>query len=209
MPPRSDKPRKRRADNKGRVEPVAFLDEEVQPWDRQKREGDKAWECFRLYRDAELPNGIGKRSHRAVCAGAYPGTPEGAKPRNQVADWSVKFRWMERVEAFDRHLDAIRQEEFRKEAKRDGIQALALYRAMRAKSSQAIVALPPAALSPSEITRMADIAIIGIRREAGLATEIAGTESDNAFAEWLKRGGDPDPEGEEEHGNRDDPPADA
>lgn len=199
----------RRMDNKGRVEPIAFLDESIEPWDRQPGEGDKAWLCFRLYRDAEMPDGIGKRTHRQVSATAYPQSPQGARARKEIADWSVRFRWIERVEAFDRHLDQVRQEEFRKEAKRDGVQALALYRAMRAKAGQAIIALPPAALSPSEITKMADTSVIGIRREAGLATEIAGTESDNAFAEWLKRGGDPDPEGEEEHGNRDDPPADA
>jgi hypothetical protein len=106
----------------------------------------------------------------------------------------VKWRWAERCEAFDRYLDAERVAAFKKEAKRDAEQALALYRAMRAKSGQALIAMSPAALSPGDISRMADVAIIGIRREAGLATEISSTEKDNAFAEWLTRGGDPDEE---------------
>jgi hypothetical protein len=192
MPPRGDKGG-RRADNKGRVEPE-FLDEALEPWDRQPREGDKAWQCFQLYRDAEQEGGIGKRTHRAVSARAYPGSPEGAKAKNQISDWSVRWRWMERCEAFDRHLDQVRQAEFSKEAKRDGVQALALLRAMRAKAGQAIIAMQPLGISPSEATRMADVAIVGIRREAGLATEITSTEKDNAFAEWLTRGGDPDDE---------------
>lgn len=197
MAPRSQK-RGRRADNKGRVEPV-FLDESVEPWDRQPDEGDKAWECFRLYRDAEQPGGIGKRTQREVSARAYPASPQGRRAKKEVGDWSVKFRWIERVEAFDRHLDQVRQESFRKEAKRDGEQALALYRAMRAKAGQALIALSPGALSPAELTRMADLAIVGIRREAGLATEISSTEKDTAFAEWLQRGGDPDLEEEEDN----------
>jgi len=198
MAPRSQS-RKRRADNTGRVQPVEFADESGHVWDRQPREGDKAWECFQMYRDAEQEGGIGKRTHRAVSARAYPGTPEGRKPKAQIADWSVKFRWMERCEAYDRHLDQIRQAEFGKEAKRDAVQALALLRAMRAKAGQALIAIPAAALSPSEITRMADTAIVGIRREAGLATEITSSERENAFAEWLTRGGDDDTE-EEQHG---------
>lgn len=203
MPPRSQS-RKRRPDNKGRVTPLPFSDEIPHVWDRQPTEGDKAWECFRLYRDAEQEGGIGKRTQRAVADKVYPQSAKGAdtaqrrKAPQVLSDWSVRFRWMERCEAFDRHLDRIRQEEFKKEAKRDAIQALALLRAMRAKAGHALVALPPAALSPSEITRMADTAIVGIRREAGLATDITSAEKDNAFAEWLRRGGDPDDE-ESEH----------
>lgn len=197
MPPRSQK-KGRRADWKGRVEPV-FLDEAVEPWDRQPNEGDKAWQCFQLYRDATQPGGIGKRTQREVATKAYTASPHGPRAKKEIADWSVKFRWIERVEAFDRHLDAIRQESFRNEAKRDGEQALALYRAMRAKAGQALIALPANALSPGELTRMADLAIIGIRREAGLATEISSTEKDTAFADWLQRGGDPDLEEEEDN----------
>lgn len=196
MAPRDQKKR-RRPDNKGRVQQQPFSDEVAQIWDRQPGEGETAWKAFQLYRDAEQEGGIGKRLQRSVSARVYPGSPEGPRAKNTIADWSVKFGWIERCEAYDRHLDQVRQEEFRREAKRDAIAALSLLRAMRAKAGHAIIAMQAASISPSEATRMADIAIVGIRREAGLATEITSTERDNAFAEWITRGGDPDDEDEE------------
>lgn len=195
---------------RGVPEPIEFVDEELLPWDRQPKEGEKAWQCFQIYRD--LPHrspeqgGPQGRSQRLVSAEAYPGRGPSKRAVKEIGYWSIKWSWVERAAAYDRSLDRIRQDEFASEAKRDAVQALRLLRAMRAKAGQALVITPPGALSPGDIVRMADTSITAIRREAGLATEISGVADVDAFATWLKGDTPADAPDEWEQGDdREDP----
>jgi hypothetical protein len=198
-------PKRKRAPRKrAPVQPVAFLDDETRPWDRQPKETEAAWEAFVLYRDAMLEGGIGRRSQRLVCARLRPDRDPTTARTREIGGWSVKWRWRERALAFDAHLDRERQEEFRAAARRDAYQNVQVLRAMRGKGAQAIVALSANEIKAADAVRMIDVAVTGIRREAGLATEIQSTERDNAFAEWLTRGGDPD-DGEDDAPPPDEP----
>lgn len=165
--------------------PVAFLDEHVQPWDRQPKETDAAWAAFVIYRDAFQQGGIGKRSQRLVGARLFPGKDPTLGRSRELGDYSVRWRWVERAAAFDAALDREKQDEFRAAARRDAQTNVQVLRAMRGKGAQAIVALSANEIKAADAVRMIDVAVTGIRREAGLATEISGSEKDDAFADWL------------------------
>lgn len=190
------KPRKKR----GVPEPLVFVDEPRQPWDRQPKETDRAWECFLVYR--ELPyrrkiegddkSGPKPRSQREVSAALYPGKAPTSGRVKEIGYWSVQWHWVDRCAAYDAHIDKLRQDEFVKLLRNDAELNVALLRAMRRKAAAGVHSLPAEAMTGAEIVRMADVAITGLRREAGLATEITGTDDSAAFAAWLTGGEDPD-----------------
>lgn len=177
-----------------KTEPIEFLDDEHQPWDRQPAEGDQAWKAFVLYRDALIEGGIGKRSQREVCMHLFPNRDPTRARTTDIGRWSIKWRWRERVQAYDAHLDAVKLEAFRASLKRDAEISIAAYRAMRTKGANALRLTPAEAIHVKDAVRMVDVAITGLRREAGLATEIQGTEKDDAFATWLAGSGEPEEE---------------
>lgn len=87
------KPRKANLD----ATPVEALTEPI--YDLQTDESSPAWNAFRLYRDMGE-----ERSLAAVCQVA-------SKDRAQIGRWSRKWRWVERVRAWERHLDQVRRDE--------------------------------------------------------------------------------------------------
>jgi hypothetical protein len=110
----------------------------------------------------------------------------------EVAVWSVQWRWAERCAAFDAHVDRLKQAEFREALRRDTELNIATYRSMRNKAGRAIALAQAEEIHVRDATRMADVAITGLRREAGLATEITSSEKDDAFVAWLTAGDDED-----------------
>lgn len=173
-----------------RTEPVAFLDESLEAWERQRGEGDKAWEAFMLYRDAGQEGGIPKRTQREVCLRLFPGRDPTKARTSDIGEWSIKWRWRERTEAYDRHLDGIKREAFAAALQRDAELNIAAYRTMRNRGSAKLVQLAAENIAPSLAVKMVDTGITGLRREAGLATEITGSEKDDAFVAWLTAGED-------------------
>lgn len=67
-----------------------------QPWERQPRETDLAWARFRAYRDTCAPR----------CGSFAKWCAENDVHRPSGAQMFKKWRWVERIEAWDRHLDA-------------------------------------------------------------------------------------------------------
>lgn len=68
-------------------------------WQRQPKERAKAWNAFRIYRD------LGEtRTHEKVrvALGRTAGYTR------QIEEWSAKFKWVARVEAYEAHLDEER-----------------------------------------------------------------------------------------------------
>jgi hypothetical protein len=91
---------------------------ETMPWDRQNRESTQAFEAFALYRDGGL-----KRSIAKVAA-------ELGKSAKLLERWSRVHMWVERVRAYDAHMDRVQaqeQEQQRREmAERHARMALSL-----------------------------------------------------------------------------------
>lgn len=177
-----------------KTEPIEFLDETVEAWERQPGEPEKAYRAFGLYRDALIEGGIGKRSQRAVLASLYPNRDPSLARTRDIGLWSIKWRWVERAQAFDAHLEAVKLEAFRESLKRDAELNIQAYRAMRSKGSRAVLLAQPENIHVRDAAKMVDMAVTGLRREAGLATEIQGTEKDDAFATWLAGSGEPEEE---------------
>ena len=70
-------------------------------WDKREDESSKAYEWFCRYRDMG-PD----RSHEKLDQ-MYS---EGVSKRSQTLRWSSKHAWVERAEAYDAYLDAIKRE---------------------------------------------------------------------------------------------------
>lgn len=69
--------------------------EELEPWERQPNETDKAWEAFLIFRD------MGP-SRTVVGVQRKLGKADGTIQR-----WSTGHNWRERVKPYDRHVDKM------------------------------------------------------------------------------------------------------
>ncbi len=84
---------------------INTLDEDVEPYERQSYEEDKAWAAFVAYRDL----GPAKRSHSAtVEALGRPSTYIG-----QTRKLSSTNTWRQRVIAWDKHQDKIERDKMK------------------------------------------------------------------------------------------------
>ena len=70
-------------------------------WDKREDESSKAYEWFCRYRDM----GPG-RSHDKL----HQKYSESISKKSQTLRWSSKYAWVERAEAYDAYLDAIKRE---------------------------------------------------------------------------------------------------
>jgi hypothetical protein len=117
-----------------------------EPWERQAGESARAFGAFCAYRD------LGPRRSLRSAAAQYYGRSTAAVVR-QCNTWSSAFRWVERADAWDQHLDAQArqaQETARREmAERQAREA----RALQAKAVQRLQALRPEELGPADVLR--------------------------------------------------------
>jgi hypothetical protein len=164
-------------------------DQPPEQWERQVREPDKAWEAFQIYRDM----GLGNRSQRKVHDQIYPERTHNVRQASEIANWSVRWRWMERIEAWERHLDKERTDEMVRAVEQDARQAIQAYRLARSKGTLAINEIDPKDIRAIDAIKMVDMAVLGLRREAGLEEKtirVAKGEREAAFVAWLLEGDD-------------------
>lgn len=119
------------------------------PWERLPGETPKAWRAFCIYRDMGPTRTI-MRTVQAL------GLRAGAARRLQ--EWSSRYRWAERVAAYDAWLDAQQRAEreaaVREMARRHAELAMALLERVRAR----VDTLRPEELTPSEVARWLEVA---------------------------------------------------
>jgi hypothetical protein len=116
------------------------------PWEQQPRESSRAFGAFSVYRDLGP-----RRSLRAAAAAFYERSA--AALERQVDKWSRAFRWVERANAWDRHLDAEAcqaQEQARREMAERHVREA---RALQAKALERLRALRPEELEPADLLR--------------------------------------------------------
>lgn len=131
-------------------------------WDRQPDESDTAWMWFKRYRDY----GLG-RSHAKV-AQLHSNKPN----RHLLARWSKKHNWVERVRAWDTHIDQVEQkthEEMVKEAVRTHNQIAD--EAMELALAQLVI-LKSIPLKPAEWKGIAEFAVKTKRDALGMADQL-------------------------------------
>lgn len=144
-------------------------DEEKQPWDRLTDESSKAYAHFCLYRDMGL-----SRSLRAVenvdgCTSGY----------RQLGRWSSKWRWVERCQDYDDHLqrqDRLRQEKERKDMLTRHGKIAVLGQNLVVKGIEKLIADVEHGkrdLSAADASRLLDVAVKIERLSRGEPTEIS------------------------------------
>jgi hypothetical protein len=150
------------------------MTDEPQPWDRLDDESGRAYAAFCVYRD------LGP--DRKVCE-AVRIHYSGKQCKSQVAIWSQKYKWADRVQAYDLHLQRVREaaaaaaaeaeaaklEAERVQAQRDRITAgrLAVQRVREALEATTATEIPKGVL-PQLLKAGADLC----RLEDGEATEM-------------------------------------
>lgn len=83
----------------------------LDPWEKQEHETSKAYAAFCAYRDMGTDRSFAKIIPTVY--GQIPLSKHSAK-RGQLSEWSVKYGWVARVEAYDVYLEA--KERKKKEA---------------------------------------------------------------------------------------------
>lgn len=77
-------------------------------WERQPSESHKAYEAFRIYRDMGRDRSLVKVGQALGLKQVRKGTTNTfTDPGGNVSVWSSRFRWVERVRAFEAYLDTI------------------------------------------------------------------------------------------------------
>jgi len=137
------------------------LDREV--WDRQPRETTPAWQTFIHYRDME------PRSLRKVAETL-------GKTLSVIAHWSQRWRWQERVIAWDNHLNSVYQAEREKGQKEMAENHIKLSKGIQAKVAQRLRTLRPEDMSAGDLARLLDVAVKIERLASGAPTEHTKTE---------------------------------
>lgn len=167
----------------------------MEPWDRQPFDSDASWVWFVAYRDAMPP----RRLDRVRVS--VPGTV--APPLMDLMRWATEGHWVERVRAWDQHLDDIRQAEREaavskqaREAAEDQEAALAqdlreLALREAGKWVKTSAATEPEVLKPREVVAVADAAVKLGRLTRGESTEKVEVKDelnlDNLSAEELRQ----------------------
>lgn len=109
------------------------------PWERQKGEGEKAYEAFVLYRDMGP-----KRSIRAV-------GQELGKSRALIERWSSQWDWQERVRAYENELDKEARAKALKDRKAMTKRHIGISMQLQRKALEALNKLQVEAMSPKDI----------------------------------------------------------
>ena len=164
-------------------------------WERQPREGDKAWGAFVAYRDMPL----NERSLRRLVTEYYnvaPGTKRWRNKFRAVSYLSRKWRWRERVEAYDRHLDQIAQEARRRAIEEMNERHIRIARAMVMKAAERLRDMDPAELSPTETRQFFDYGVRLERLALGEPESVTHNEGETIImVEWGARPTDEEQEG--------------
>jgi hypothetical protein len=116
------------------------------PWEQRPRESSRAYAAFCAYRD------LGPRRSLRAAATAFYGRATPSLER-QVDKWSHAFDWVQRANAWDRHLDAEARQA-QEAARRDMVERhLREARTLQGKALQRLQALTPEELGPAELLR--------------------------------------------------------
>lgn len=142
--------------------------EEIKPWDRQPGEGTQAFKAFTAYRDSGI-NGA-RRSLQKTAASLIKrdGTPYST---GTLTEWSGKYNWQARVNAFDDDLDRLSQEEIRRGVVAMAKEHISMAKEVRDTAMEALRILPRQEMSASDIVKMLDFSVKTERLSRGDVTE--------------------------------------
>ncbi|MFC8885647.1 hypothetical protein ACFT54_10110 [Streptomyces cinereoruber] len=129
------------------INPPITLDPSLDPWERQPGESPRKHGQFTTYRDLGRARTLTKAAETLTIAYGH------------VKNVASEFRWRERAEAYDRHLDRLYEatwlEERRKAAETDA----KILGAAIGKLAQRLSTLNPSDLSNGDAIRLMDVAM--------------------------------------------------
>ncbi|WP_228994682.1 hypothetical protein [Streptomyces sp. DH8] len=128
------------------IKPIT-LDPAIDPWERQPKESPKRHNQFCHYRDQGRTRTLARSSEGLALAPGY------------VREVAAAFKWRDRAEAYDRHLDRLYEaswvEERRKAAEHDA----KILGAAVGKLAQRLGSLDANSLSNGDFVRLLDVAM--------------------------------------------------
>jgi len=146
-----------------------MTDDEKQPWDRLTGESSKAYAHFCLYRDMGVNRSIRQLPSVSGCTSVV----------RQLNRWSSRWRWVERSQCYDDHLqyqDRLRQEKDRKDMLTPHGKIAVLGQNLVVKGIEKLLADVEQGkrdLSASDASRLLDVAVKIERLSRGEPTEIS------------------------------------
>lgn len=117
-----------------------------EPWERQEKESDPAWEAFTVYRDMGAERSLAK-------TGQHLG-----KSTVLMEGWSVKHGWVRRAAAWDMEQDRLWRESLVAERRKMAERQARIGAMAEGKIAQFIVELDPRTLTASEAARWLEVA---------------------------------------------------
>ena len=144
-------------------------DEEKHEWDRLSGESSKAYAHFCLYRDMGMSRSLRALENVDGCTSGY----------RQLGRWSSRWRWVERCQSYDDHLqlqDRLRKEKERKDMLTRHGKIAVLGQNLVVKGIEKLLADVEQGkrdLSASDASRLLDVSVKIERLSRGEPTEIS------------------------------------
>jgi len=119
----------------------------IEPWERQDDESSQAFEAFVAYRDMEADRSLVLAARKI---GKHP---------SMLARWSSQWRWVQRVAAYERFMDAqrVRVQVYERRKMNDRHASMSML--VQQRVLDRIKNLKPEELSPSECVRWLEAAV--------------------------------------------------
>jgi hypothetical protein len=154
------------------VTTTLVLDPALDPWERQPKESARKHGQFVTYRDLGRARTLAKAAETLTLAHGH------------VRNTAAEYRWRERVEAWDRHLDRLYEATWLEERRKAAESDAKILGAAIGKLAQRLGTLRAEDLSPGDFIRLMDVAMRHRRVLFGDPTEtIAVTgQGGNALA---------------------------
>lgn len=137
---------------------------ELQLWERQQGEGARAFQAFVTYRDIDVERTLEKVRTKL------------GKSRTLIERWSRVWRWVLRVEAYDRLLDRekvkLKLKEQQEMLERHASIASAFQSQVVLRLNELVITGKVAELTPSEMAKWLEVSVKIERLSRGLPSEV-------------------------------------
>ena len=141
-------------------------------WERQEKEGIRAYEAFCYYRDLGTGRSLDKAYQRYLEIKKGSKDVQGKRAPAKWREWSVKHHWVERVKAYDEYLERERRRINEEEIFEMYRQHALIANGFQEKIVKRLNTMDVEELSPSDMAKWFDVATRVERISKGEPVEI-------------------------------------
>ncbi|WP_289352364.1 hypothetical protein [Peribacillus frigoritolerans] len=131
------------------------------PYEQLQGESAKAFEAFRIYRDLGAARGVREVAQKLN------------KSLTVIGGWSSKYKWVNRAQAFDEHMDKIANQQTELRHKEIKMMESEIIYASYKKIKKGVDAIKPESMTPNELAKWLELAVKLGRLIHGESTEIS------------------------------------